>query len=34
VEQTQEVTAWFAAAALILVVAGAGLSALWFGRLP
>ena len=34
VQQTQEVTAWFAAAALIFVVAGAGLSALWFGRLP
>jgi Ca-activated chloride channel homolog len=34
VEQTQEVIAWFAATALILVVAGAGLSALWFGRLP
>ncbi len=34
VQQTQEVTAWFAAAALILVIAGAGLSAVWFGRLP
>jgi Ca-activated chloride channel homolog len=34
VQQTQEVTAWFAAVALILVVAGAGLSAVWFGRLP
>ena len=33
-EEPQEVTAWFAAAALILVVLGAGLSALWFGRLP
>jgi Ca-activated chloride channel homolog len=33
-EETQEVTAWFAAAALILVVTAAGLSALWFGRLP
>jgi Ca-activated chloride channel family protein len=33
-EEQEEVTAWFAAAALVLVVAGAGLSALWFGRLP
>ncbi len=33
-EEQQEVTAWFAAAALILVVVGAGLSAVWFGRLP
>lgn len=33
-EETQEVTAWFAAAALLLVVVGAGLSAVWFGRLP
>lgn len=33
-EETQEVTAWFAGAALVLVVLGAGLSALWFGRLP
>jgi Ca-activated chloride channel family protein len=33
-EEPQEVTAWFAAAALILVVLGASLSALWFGRLP
>jgi Ca-activated chloride channel family protein len=33
-EEQQEVTAWFAAAALVLVVIGAGLSALWFGRLP
>ena len=33
-EETQEVTAWFAAAALVLVVVGAGLSAVWFGRLP
>ena len=33
-EEQQEVTAWFAAAALVLVVLGAGLSALWFGRLP
>jgi Ca-activated chloride channel homolog len=34
VDQRQEVTSWFAAAALVLVVVGAGLSALWFGRLP
>ena len=34
VTEEQEVTAWFAAGALILVVLGAGLSALWFGRLP
>ncbi len=33
-EEPQEVTAWFAAAALVLVVLGAGLSAAWFGRLP
>ncbi|HYH93094.1 MAG TPA: VWA domain-containing protein [Candidatus Saccharimonadales bacterium] len=33
-EEEQEVTSWFAAGALILVVAAAGLSALWFGRLP
>ena len=33
-EEEQEVTAWFAGAALVLVVIGAGLSALWFGRLP
>ncbi len=33
-EEQQEVTVWFAAAALVLVVLGAGLSALWFGRLP
>ncbi len=33
-DETQEVTVFFAAAALVLVVAGAGLSALWFGRLP
>jgi Ca-activated chloride channel family protein len=32
--QEQEVTAWFAAGALLLVVAGAGLSVLWFGRIP
>jgi Ca-activated chloride channel family protein len=34
VEERQEITAWFAAAALVLVVVGAGFSALWFGRLP
>jgi Ca-activated chloride channel homolog len=34
VEESEEVTSWFALAALILVVAGAGMSALWFGRLP
>lgn len=33
-QQTQEVTAAFAGAALLLVVGAAGLSALWFGRLP
>jgi Ca-activated chloride channel family protein len=33
-EEEQEVTAWFAAGALVLLVVGAGLSALWFGRLP
>ena len=34
VDERQEITAWFAAAALVLVVVGAGFSALWFGRLP
>lgn len=34
VEEEQEVTVWFAAAALVLVVLGAGLSAIWFGRIP
>lgn len=34
VEEEQEVTAWFAAGALVLLVLGAGLSVLWFGRLP
>ena len=34
VPETQEVTAAFAAAALVCVVAGAGLASLWFGRLP
>ena len=33
-EEEQEVTAWFAAGALVLLVVAAGLSALWFGRLP
>jgi Ca-activated chloride channel family protein len=33
-DEQQEVTVFFAGAALILVVAAAGLSALWFGRLP
>jgi Ca-activated chloride channel family protein len=33
-EQTQEVTFALVAAGLLLVVAGAGLSAVWFGRLP
>jgi Ca-activated chloride channel family protein len=34
VEEEQEVTAWFAAAALALIVVAAGASVLWFGRLP
>ncbi len=33
-EQTQEVTFALVAAGLLLVVIGAGLSAVWFGRLP
>ena len=33
-QQEQEVTQWFAAAGLLLVVAGAGLAALWFNRFP
>ena len=33
-EEEQEVTAWFAGAGLILVVIAAGLSAVWFGRIP
>ena len=33
-QEEQEVTSWFAAAALVLVVVAAGLSAVWFGRLP
>jgi Ca-activated chloride channel family protein len=32
--EAQEVTSWFAGGALVLVVMAAGLSALWFGRLP
>jgi Ca-activated chloride channel family protein len=32
--ETQEITAALAAAALVCVVAGAGLASLWFGRLP
>jgi Ca-activated chloride channel family protein len=34
VQEEQEVTSWFAAGALVLVVVAAGLSAVWFGRLP
>jgi Ca-activated chloride channel family protein len=33
-QQEQEVTQWFAAAALVLVLGGAGLAALWFNRIP
>ena len=33
-EQRQEVTFALVAAGLLLVVIGAGLSAVWFGRLP
>ncbi len=33
-QEEQEVTSWFAAGALVLVVVAAGLSAVWFGRLP
>ncbi|HEX5829018.1 MAG TPA: VWA domain-containing protein [Candidatus Limnocylindrales bacterium] len=32
--EQQEVTQWFAAAALLLMVGGAGLAALWFNRFP
>jgi Ca-activated chloride channel family protein len=32
--QEQEVTQWFAGGALLLVVAGAGLAAVWFNRFP
>lgn len=34
VQQEQEVTQWFAAGALVLVVTGAGLAAFWFNRFP
>jgi Ca-activated chloride channel family protein len=33
-QEEHEVTSWFAAGALVLVVVAAGLSAVWFGRLP
>ncbi len=33
-EQPQEVTQWFAAAALALMVVGAGFAAYWFNRFP
>ena len=32
--EEQEVTQWFAAGALVLVLAGAGFAALWFNRIP
>lgn len=32
--QAQEVTAWFAAGALVILLVGGGLSALWFNRIP
>ena len=32
--EEREVTQWFAAAGLLLVVAGAGLAAHWFNRFP
>ena len=32
--EQREVTQWFAAAALVLVLGGAGLAALWFNRIP
>jgi Ca-activated chloride channel homolog len=32
--EQREVTQWFAAAGLLLVVAGAGLAAHWFNRFP
>jgi Ca-activated chloride channel family protein len=34
IDVTQEVTAWLAAGALVLVVIGGGAAILWFGRLP
>lgn len=33
-QQEQEVTQWFAAAGLLLVLSGAGLAAVWFNRFP
>ena len=33
-QQEQEVTQWFAAAALLLVIGGAGLAAVWFNKFP
>jgi Ca-activated chloride channel homolog len=33
-QETQEITQWFAAAGLLLMVAGAGLAAHWFNRFP
>lgn len=33
-QETQEITQWFAAAGLVLMVAGAGLAAHWFNRFP
>jgi Ca-activated chloride channel family protein len=33
-QEQQEVTQWFAAGALVLVMAGAGLAAVWFNRFP
>jgi hypothetical protein len=33
-DQTQEVTFALVGAGLLMVIAGAGLSAVWFGRLP
>jgi D-arabinose 1-dehydrogenase-like Zn-dependent alcohol dehydrogenase len=33
-DETREVTQWFAAAGLALMVAGAGLAAHWFNRFP
>jgi Ca-activated chloride channel family protein len=32
--EQQEVTQWFAAGALLMVLAGAGLAAFWFNRIP
>ena len=34
VEEKREVTAWFAAGGIALLVVAGGLSALWFNRLP